>query len=164
MALSLSPLKKPLKHAGVPLDTDQTAAMQMWRDTGTTTPAYYRGSDRHRLVSNLLFRMGASAVLLTNKPSLRAKAKYRLLHRCRVHSGPSDEAFKWALRDVREVHEAWGHRLSEAERAALEVARGVDVRHGWAHVAARLVFTCAMMLLVACIHTAMLRGGGEGEL
>ncbi|PNH05133.1 3-ketoacyl-CoA synthase 6 [Tetrabaena socialis] len=60
----------------------------------TTTPAFYKGRDKHRLVTNVLFRMGAAAVLLTNKPSLRAKAKYRLLHRFRVHLGASDDAYK----------------------------------------------------------------------
>eukprot|EP00198_Chlamydomonas_reinhardtii_P011489 XP_001700826.1 predicted protein [Chlamydomonas reinhardtii] len=54
--------------------------------TETTTPAYYRGNERHvrlrhRLVTNLLFRMGGAAVCLTNKPGLRARAKYELLHR-----------------------------------------------------------------------------------
>ncbi|KAG2441061.1 hypothetical protein HXX76_003914 [Chlamydomonas incerta] len=60
--------------------------------TETTTPAYYRGNDRHRLVTNLLFRMGGAAVCLTNKPALRRRAKYELLHRVRVHTGQSDEA------------------------------------------------------------------------
>ncbi|KXZ47805.1 hypothetical protein GPECTOR_32g417 [Gonium pectorale] len=87
--------------------------------TETTTPAYYRGNERHRLVTNLLFRMGAAAMLLTNKRSLAIRgpllepptgsgaasssaaagrrrygpgAKYVLQHRVRVHLGQSDEA------------------------------------------------------------------------
>ncbi|EFJ44710.1 hypothetical protein VOLCADRAFT_95052 [Volvox carteri f. nagariensis] len=70
--------------------------------TEITTPAYYWGVERHRLVTNLLFRMGAAAMLLTNKASLARPtgrgaqgrgAKYQLLRRVRVHSGQNDEAF-----------------------------------------------------------------------
>lgn len=282
--------------------------------TETTTPAYYRGNDRHRLVTNLLFRMGAAAVLLTDKPRLAGRGpKYVLQCRNRVHLGASEEAIgaihygpdaegangiylgknvvkeasralalsmrqvaprvltwpqlaeaaadtlrrrlsptaaaappyrpnfqrstvkhfllhaggakvldglgealqlgpdtlapsravlhdygnvssstTWytlaavettrgvsrgdrvlqigvgsgikcgvnvwkALRDVHEVHGAWAHRLSSEERTRLELAAQVDVSHGWAHVARRLVFMVLMLLLVAAMHTAMLR-------
>ncbi|GIL44643.1 hypothetical protein Vafri_2162 [Volvox africanus] len=60
----------------------------------TTTPAFYKGRDKHRLVTNVLFRMGAAAMVLTNKPSLARRAKYRLDHRVRVHIGASDDAYK----------------------------------------------------------------------
>ena len=47
-----------------------------------------------RLVANLLFRMGGSAVLLSNnEASWGDRAKYRLMHLERVHLGQSDEAF-----------------------------------------------------------------------
>eukprot|EP00983_Pelagomonas_calceolata_P045323 1139683-Pelagomonas_calceolata.AAC.2 len=70
----------------------------------TTTPAFYRGQDKSRLVTNVLFRnrhrrsvsmqamnpgahiaaavvcrMGASAMLLSNKQSWAGRAKYRLV-------------------------------------------------------------------------------------
>ncbi|KAG2490806.1 hypothetical protein HYH03_010728 [Edaphochlamys debaryana] len=61
--------------------------------TETTTPAYYQGTDRHRLVTNLLFRTGAAAVLLSNKPGMGARAKYALRHCVRVHTGARPEAF-----------------------------------------------------------------------
>ncbi|KXZ56245.1 hypothetical protein GPECTOR_1g213 [Gonium pectorale] len=60
----------------------------------TTTPCFYKGRDKHRLVTNVLFRMGAAASILTNKPSLARKAKYSLEHRVRVHMGASDPAYK----------------------------------------------------------------------
>ncbi|KAG2486931.1 hypothetical protein HYH03_014430 [Edaphochlamys debaryana] len=60
----------------------------------TTTPAFYRGKDKHRLVTNVLFRMGAAAILMTNKPALKKKAKYVLQHRCRVQLSASDAAYK----------------------------------------------------------------------
>ncbi|KAG2499530.1 hypothetical protein HYH03_002476 [Edaphochlamys debaryana] len=61
--------------------------------TEATTPAYYRGNDRSRLVTNLLFRTGAAAVLLSNKPRLAARAKYALRQCVRVHTGASAEAY-----------------------------------------------------------------------
>ncbi|GLI65640.1 hypothetical protein VaNZ11_009239, partial [Volvox africanus] len=68
--------------------------------TETLAPAFYFGTERHRLVTNLLFRMGAAAMLITNKPSLvrpagrgRRGAKYQLLRRVRVHTGQSDDAY-----------------------------------------------------------------------
>ncbi|PNW80493.1 hypothetical protein CHLRE_07g319600v5 [Chlamydomonas reinhardtii] len=62
--------------------------------TETLSANYYAGRDRHRLLGLLLFRMGGAAVCLTNKPGLRARAKYELLHRVRVHMGQSDDAFR----------------------------------------------------------------------
>ena len=48
-----------------------------------------------RLVANLLFRMGASAALLSNnRASWGERAKYRLQHIERVHVGQNDEAYK----------------------------------------------------------------------
>ncbi len=58
----------------------------------TTHPPARPPARRHRLVTNLLFRMGAAAVALTNKPGLAGAAKYVLQHRVRVHTGQCDEA------------------------------------------------------------------------
>lgn len=62
----------------------------------TTTNAFYGGRDKHRLVTNVLFRMGAAAVLLSNKPSwgLSGRAKYLLRHAVRVHAGARDAAYR----------------------------------------------------------------------
>lgn len=49
---------------------------------------------RIRQVTNLLFRMGASATLLSNKKSERKRAKYELTVAHRVHLGKSEEAFR----------------------------------------------------------------------
>jgi len=62
--------------------------------TEVTTPALYRGRDKHRQVTNMIFRMGAAAVLFSNKRPLVAKAKYRLLHNVRVHIGSRDAAYR----------------------------------------------------------------------
>lgn len=61
--------------------------------TETTTPAYYTGTERSRLVTNCLFRMGAAAVLFSNKTSMIPRAKYELKSTIRIHQGYRDEAF-----------------------------------------------------------------------
>jgi 3-ketoacyl-CoA synthase len=46
-------------------------------------------------VSNLLFRMGGAAVLLSSDSQLwEGRAKYQLKHNVRVHVGQSDDAYK----------------------------------------------------------------------
>lgn len=62
--------------------------------TETTTPAFYSGTERNRLVANLIFRMGASAMLISNKKSWGNKIKYELLHQERVHIGAVDDAYR----------------------------------------------------------------------
>ncbi|KAF5841900.1 FAE1/Type III polyketide synthase-like protein-domain-containing protein [Dunaliella salina] len=57
--------------------------------TETTTPAFYAGHDKHRMVTNILFRMGAAAVLLSNKSKFwDGRAKYQLV--CIVPHGDFD--------------------------------------------------------------------------
>lgn len=41
---------------------------------------WYSGNDKRKLNLNCRFRMGASAVLLTNKKAFKNTAKYKLLH------------------------------------------------------------------------------------
>ena len=49
----------------------------------------------HRLVANLLFRMGASAILMSNNTaSWGQRAKYCLKHIERVHLGQNDEGYE----------------------------------------------------------------------
>lgn len=62
--------------------------------TEITTPAYYKGKDKHRQVTNMIFRTGASAVLFSNKPKMVAKAKYKLATNYRVHLASRDPAYK----------------------------------------------------------------------
>lgn len=61
--------------------------------TEVTTSAFYKGREKHRLVANAIFRMGGAAVLLSNKPSYRRHAKYKLAHAVRVHSGADDASY-----------------------------------------------------------------------
>ncbi|XP_072952682.1 3-ketoacyl-CoA synthase 6-like [Typha angustifolia] len=62
--------------------------------TEIITPNYYIGKERAMLLPNCLFRMGAAAILLTNRRRERARAKYRLAHVVRTHKGAADAAFR----------------------------------------------------------------------
>eukprot|EP00882_Tetradesmus_deserticola_P000731 GHRQ01000798.1.p1 GENE.GHRQ01000798.1~~GHRQ01000798.1.p1 ORF type:complete len:504 (+),score=238.10 GHRQ01000798.1:145-1656(+) len=62
--------------------------------TEITTPAYYKGKDKHRQVTNMIFRTGASAVLFSNKRAMVRRAKYVLATNYRVHLASRDPAYK----------------------------------------------------------------------
>ncbi|KAK8928391.1 3-ketoacyl-CoA synthase 6 [Platanthera zijinensis] len=61
--------------------------------TEILTPNYYAGRSRSMLLPNCLFRMGASASLLSNRSSTVVPPKYRLLHVVRTHCGAHDPSF-----------------------------------------------------------------------
>ncbi|KAK9074732.1 hypothetical protein SSX86_003050 [Deinandra increscens subsp. villosa] len=62
--------------------------------TEIITPNYYKGNERAMLLPNCLFRMGAAAVLLSNKRRESRRAKYKLVHIIRTHKGSDDRAYK----------------------------------------------------------------------
>ncbi|PON86024.1 Very-long-chain 3-ketoacyl-CoA synthase [Trema orientale] len=62
--------------------------------TENITQNWYFGNKKSMLIPNCLFRVGGSAVLLSNKPSDRRRAKYKLVHVVRTHRGSDDKAFK----------------------------------------------------------------------
>lgn len=62
--------------------------------TENITQNWYFGNQKSMLIPNCLFRVGGSAVLLSNKPSDRRRAKYKLVHVVRTHKGADDTAFK----------------------------------------------------------------------
>ncbi|KAH9696164.1 3-ketoacyl-CoA synthase 4 [Citrus sinensis] len=55
---------------------------------------WYFGNKKSMLIPNCLFRVGGSAVLLSNKAKDRRRAKYKLVHVVRTHKGADDNAFK----------------------------------------------------------------------
>ncbi|XP_061346006.1 3-ketoacyl-CoA synthase 4-like [Gastrolobium bilobum] len=62
--------------------------------TENITQNWYFGNKKSMLIPNCLFRVGGSAVLLSNKASDRRLAKYKLVHVVRTHKGADDKAFK----------------------------------------------------------------------
>ncbi|KAK6916580.1 FAE1/Type III polyketide synthase-like protein [Dillenia turbinata] len=62
--------------------------------TENITQSGYYGNKKSMLIPNCLFRVGCSAVLLSNKSSDKKRAKYKLLHIVRTHCGANDKAFK----------------------------------------------------------------------
>ncbi|XP_047939613.1 3-ketoacyl-CoA synthase 4-like [Salvia hispanica] len=62
--------------------------------TENITQNWYFGNKKSMLIPNCLFRMGASAVLLSNRRSDRRRSKYKILHVVRTHKGADDTAFR----------------------------------------------------------------------
>ncbi|KAI4295521.1 hypothetical protein L6164_035561 [Bauhinia variegata] len=62
--------------------------------TENITQNWYFGNKKSMLIPNCLFRVGGSAVLLSNKASDRRRAKYKLVHVVRTHKGADDKAFR----------------------------------------------------------------------
>lgn len=62
--------------------------------TENVTENWYYGNKKSMLVSNCLFRVGCSAVLLSNKSTDKSRSKYKLLHVVRTHYGFDNKAFK----------------------------------------------------------------------
>uniref|UniRef100_A0A5B6ZVB1 3-ketoacyl-CoA synthase n=1 Tax=Davidia involucrata TaxID=16924 RepID=A0A5B6ZVB1_DAVIN len=55
---------------------------------------WYPGRQRSMLIPNCFFRMGCSAVLLSNRRRDYRRAKYRLEHIVRTHKGADDRSFR----------------------------------------------------------------------
>ncbi|KAL7588571.1 hypothetical protein Lser_V15G38261 [Lactuca serriola] len=55
---------------------------------------WYPGRDRSMLIPNCFFRMGCSALMLSNRRGDYRRAKYRLEHIVRTHKGGNDSSFR----------------------------------------------------------------------
>ncbi|KAI8549668.1 hypothetical protein RHMOL_Rhmol06G0042700 [Rhododendron molle] len=62
--------------------------------TENITQNWYFGNKKAMLIPNCLFRVGGSAVLLSNKSGDRRRAKYKLVHVVRTHKGADEKAFR----------------------------------------------------------------------
>ncbi|KAL9684077.1 hypothetical protein QQ045_021509 [Rhodiola kirilowii] len=60
---------------------------------------WYSGDLKPMLLLNCLFRMGSAAILLSNKPSSRQIAKYKLLQTLRSHFASNDDAYQIVFRE-----------------------------------------------------------------
>ncbi|KAK4787645.1 hypothetical protein SAY86_011478 [Trapa natans] len=61
--------------------------------TENITLNWYFGNDKSMLLCNCIFRMGGAAVLLSNRPKDRSRAKYQLMHTIRTHRGGDDRCY-----------------------------------------------------------------------
>ncbi|CAH1442836.1 unnamed protein product [Lactuca virosa] len=62
--------------------------------TENITQNWYFGNKKSMLIPNCLFRVGGSAVLLSNKSIDKRRAKYKLVHVVRTHRGADEKAFR----------------------------------------------------------------------
>lgn len=56
---------------------------------------WYQGKERSMILPNCFFRMGCSAVLLSNRWRDFPRAKYQLEHVVRTHKGADDRSFRY---------------------------------------------------------------------
>ncbi|XP_010255193.1 PREDICTED: 3-ketoacyl-CoA synthase 4-like [Nelumbo nucifera] len=71
--------------------------------TENLTQNFYFGNNKSMLVTNCLFRVGGAAILLSNKSIDKHRAKYKLVHVVRTHSGADNKAYLCVQRDEDEV-------------------------------------------------------------
>ncbi|WOG97821.1 hypothetical protein DCAR_0417162 [Daucus carota subsp. sativus] len=71
--------------------------------TENITQNWYFGNKKAMLIPNCLFRVGGSAVLLSNKTGDRRRAKYKLVHVVRTHCGADDKAFQCVYQEQDDV-------------------------------------------------------------
>lgn len=71
--------------------------------TENITQNWYFGNNKAMLIPNCLFRVGGSAILLSNKSSDKRRAKYKLVHVVRTHKGADDKAFKCVYQEQDDV-------------------------------------------------------------
>ena len=88
--------------------------------TENITQNWYLGRERSMLITNTLFRMGGSAVLLTNDPSQRSKARYVLKHTVRTHVGADDLAYD----SIFQMEDKTGTRGVKLSKNIMDVAGG----------------------------------------
>lgn len=71
--------------------------------TENITQNWYFGKKKSMLIPNCLFRVGGAAVLLSNKPADRRRAKYKLVHVVRTHRGADDTAYRCVYQEQDEA-------------------------------------------------------------
>ncbi|BDA50571.1 3-ketoacyl-CoA synthase 4 [Coccomyxa sp. Obi] len=84
----------------------------------------YNGNQRSMLITNCIFRLGGVALLLSNHPADRRRAKYKLTHMVRTHLGGVDEAYNAVIQkedDEGKVGVKIGKELMKVAGMALKV-------------------------------------------
>merc|ERR1719261_2317102 len=86
--------------------------------TENITQNWYRGNEKAMLLQNTLFRCGAAAILLSNKPKDAKRARFKLLYTVRTHTGQSDECFN----SVYQLEDADGIRGVRLSKQIMQIA------------------------------------------
>eukprot|EP01018_Ginkgo_biloba_P000043 Gb_06885 [translate_table: standard] len=86
--------------------------------TENITQNWYFGNYEPMLVSNILFRVGCGAVLLSCNQRDRHRAKYKLLHLVRTHRAAQDLAYKAAYQE----EDPWGTVGVSLSKHIMEIA------------------------------------------
>ncbi|KAI4338100.1 hypothetical protein L6164_016452 [Bauhinia variegata] len=92
--------------------------------TENGTSSMYWGNNPSMLVGNCLFRMGGSAILLSNHYSDRYCSKYQLIHTLRTHMGADDNSYNCVFQGEDEENKvgiALSKSLMDVDREALKV-------------------------------------------
>lgn len=71
--------------------------------TENITQNWYFGNKKSMLIPNCLFRVGGSAVLLSNKGKDMRRSKYKLVHVVRTHRGADDKAFQCVYQEQDDI-------------------------------------------------------------
>lgn len=76
------------------------------------TPNYYEGNEREMLLPNCLFRLGAAAVLLSNKHYEQRRSKYKLMNIVRTHKASDEKSYR-CIHQQEDVEGNLGIKLSK---------------------------------------------------
>ncbi|KAH7282473.1 hypothetical protein KP509_35G031800 [Ceratopteris richardii] len=91
MGCSVGPLALDLAKRVLTIHRNKYALIV---STENLTRSLYFGNERSMLVTNCLFRVGGSAVLLSNKWADRKVAKYKIMYTARSHMGAIDMCYR----------------------------------------------------------------------
>ncbi|KAL1338017.1 hypothetical protein HN51_032705 [Arachis hypogaea] len=67
--------------------------------TEAIAPNGYQGKSKSKIMTNVLFRMGGAAILISNRKQDKKIAKYELQHLVRTHLGSDEKAYKSVYQD-----------------------------------------------------------------
>ncbi|KAJ3672148.1 hypothetical protein LUZ60_006869 [Juncus effusus] len=121
---------------------------------------WYSGNDKSMMLSNCLFRSGGSVMLLTNDPSMRARAKMRLKCLVRTHIGANDDAYYGAFQKEDDAGRVGIHLSKNLPRAAVRA-----FKENLQHLAPKILpFSELAIYMYHTIKQKVIRPVGKSKL